>query len=87
MIHSIGSIEAMIMLLDAFRLALRYFTIKNKEKQKPIILTNSWVYSHVVFQILLVAPTHYLVLVLKINKSRRGDGLRKRSGMVANVSF
>lgn len=26
-------------LLDAFRLALRHFKIKNKENQKPIILT------------------------------------------------
>jgi hypothetical protein len=41
----------------------------------------------VVFQVLLVAATHYLVLVLKINKSRKGDGLRKRSGMVANMTY
>ena len=41
MIHSIGSIEVYDNVLDAFRLALRNFKIKNKEKQKPIILTNS----------------------------------------------
>ena len=31
MIHSIGSIEAMINVLDAFRLALEHVNVKNKQ--------------------------------------------------------
>lgn len=38
------------------------------------------------FQILLVVPTHYLVSP-ENKQIKKGYGLRKRSGMVANMTY